>query len=194
MSNVQEGCASLLDECQHQVENLGPDRDVKHRYRFISYNEVGVEDECSRNSPPLPLPPAQLMRESLHELFWGHKLDLPQNLLNPLLQFLLTLRNLLDSERLGDYVSDQHSRVERFKRVLENNLHLSTERLQLSRREAGNVLALVTDYPICRVGQTEQKTSGSGLPTPALPCQSEDFTFPHADIYSVYRLDEDTFP
>src|SRR4051812_25304718 len=115
-----------------QVQDLRLDRDVEGRDGFVGDDQLGIERKGAGDADALALAARELVREAVVVL--GVEPDLLHQLLDLRLQpaARLAVVEAVDAERLADDRADRLARVERRVRVLEDHLHLATERLELA--------------------------------------------------------------
>src|SRR3954447_3783106 len=177
--------AELALEVAEEVEDLGLDRDVERRHRLVRDDQLRLERERARHADALALAARELVREAVVVL--GVQPDLLHQLLHLRLQpaARLAVVEAVDAERLADDRADRLARVERRVRVLEDHLHLATERLELALREAGDVPAAVLDRPAGRVEQAGDQARRGGLAAAGLPHQAERLALHDVERHAV---------
>src|SRR5437879_4214742 len=128
------------------------------------------------------------MGKTHHKFLRRHQLNIPQRLLHTLLNLLLIPGNLLNPNRLSNNLLDTHPRIQRLERILENNLHITTQRPQLTITQFRNILPVKKYRAFRRLSQTQQQPSRRSLPTPALPRQTNNLALPHPETDTVHSL------
>ena len=62
MGDEQVREAALAPEVEHELEELGADRDVEHRDRLVGDDELRIHDERPGDDDALALPARELVR------------------------------------------------------------------------------------------------------------------------------------
>src|SRR5207302_11206099 len=130
MSDVDDRGAPLLDQVNHEVENLCSDGNIEHRDGLVCYDEFWVKYESSSHRDSLTLPTAELVWKTEQERLRRNKLDIAEGCLHPRLNLRLVLSNLLHTNWLGDDLLDRHPRIKRLEWILEDDLDPSPEGLE----------------------------------------------------------------
>ncbi len=97
MSYKKTGEPQLIFERKQQVQNPGPHGDIDHRGGFVGDNKVRVQNQGPSDGYPLPLPPAQFMRESTYEILYRPQIQHLHYLLYSLFSLLIVVRDLVDN-------------------------------------------------------------------------------------------------
>src|ERR1700722_8837807 len=118
----------LVLELAEQVDHLRLDRDVERRDRLVEQDQPRVERQRARDPDPLALTAGELVREAVEML--GLQSDLVEQL--AALALDLVARNAADAQRRREDLVDSLAGVQRRLRILEDHLHLATDRLELS--------------------------------------------------------------
>src|SRR5882724_485615 len=105
-----------------QVHDLGLNRNVECRDRFVCHDEVGINRQRARNSDTLPLPTGELVRIAFYEPS-AEAYNFQQLLYTSFRS--LTTGQVKSLERLADDLTDGHSRIQRGIRVLKDDLKVS---------------------------------------------------------------------
>jgi len=126
-----EAEAHLPDELCEQVENLGLDRDIERRHRFVGDDHPRPQRQGAGDGDTLPLAPGELMRVFLHEA---------RREADELHEFSHARRDfgpradVVHQEGLSERGIHRHPRVERGERVLKNHLRFARMGGHLGRR------------------------------------------------------------
>jgi hypothetical protein len=103
-------------------------------------------------------------------------------------------------ERLGDNLPYRHAWIERAIGILEDHLHLSTDRTQRRFSQARERSSLEDDLASRRLFKLQDATAECGLPTPRLPDQSQSLPAGNREADAVHsahhshRPGEQTLP
>ena len=106
-----------------QVYNLGLDRYIQGRYRFIADQKLWFYYKSSGKYYSLPLSTRKLVRIPVVEN--RLKADSCQHIQHHLLA-VLGVADIVDFQRLHNLFSNTHIRVKSSQRILENHLHIQT--------------------------------------------------------------------
>ena len=128
------GQPKLVLQIEQEIEDLRLHRDVQRRDRLVGDHQARVQRQRAGDADALSLAAAEGVREAAHVL--GPQPDAAQEIRHALFTLVATL-HAVDQQRLADDIEQRHARIERGERVLEDHLHLSTQRAQLRRRAAG---------------------------------------------------------
>ena len=151
----------------------------------------------------------------MHEFLRWNNFHITHYSLHSLLKLVLVLGHLLNPQRLSYDLFDRHPRIQRLKRVLEDNLHVSPQRLQLGIVELRNIdtigLGLTTeefglgiaeprkvhpvekDRALCGLDQAQEETPSRRLSASALTCQSENLALLDNERDAINGFDCDFF-
>src|SRR2546428_411965 len=120
--------SATSSEVHHHLEDLGPDRHVEHRNRFVRDDEIGLQDERRRDRDALPLSSAQFVGEPEQELLRRSETHVGQGLSHERGRLPGIRRDPVHRERLGDDLIDGLLRVQRLIRILEDELEPPPDR------------------------------------------------------------------
>src|SRR5450631_982709 len=132
----------LALQVDQQIDHLGLDRDVERQYRLVANDQAGPERQRASNADALPLPAGELVGIIFHLV--RAEPDLMEQFGDALLLFAAG-RQTVHAERLTDDIASRHARIERGKRVLEDDLHRTPMRTQFGFSEIGDVAAVDPD-------------------------------------------------
>src|SRR5438132_303116 len=96
----------------------------------------------------------------------------------------------VDGERLPDDLAHRHPRIERAVRILEDHLHLPSDRAQRVLVERREVAALEEDLTAGRPLELQDAASGGGLAAPGLAHEPEGLAPPDLEAHAVDGADE----
>src|SRR5439155_13427074 len=116
----------------------------------------------------------------------------PQQLVDALTTFLTPIE-AVDAQRLGDDLADGHARVERCVRVLEDDLHLTTDVTHPAAAEARDVETVEDHLARGRLEQLDERPSKGGLAAAGLADESERLALldDHVDAVDGVNLADD---
>jgi hypothetical protein len=171
---------SLL-QLAHEVQDPEPDRHVEHRDRLVGENDLRLRGQGPRDRDALTLSARQLVR-----VLGGHDLGRDEahrfeQLVNACGD-LVVLHDAMDPQGPGEVVVDPPDRVQRRERILEDHLHLRTERANpAAAAQAGDILVLEHDRPGRRRIQVAEQASDRALAAAALTDESGDASTPKGE-------------
>ena len=150
-----------------------------------------MQRERTRDPDPLALAPAERVREAPHVL--GAQPDTAQQIGHARFTLPATL-HAVDEQRLADQIEQRHARVQRRERVLENHLHLATQRSELARPQLADldhraVPHAHEDFARRRLDGPQDAPRRRGLAAPALAHQPQRFAFVDVEADAVHRPD-----
>ena len=174
-----------------QLENLGLNRDVERRRRFVGDDERRATRQGDRDHHPLPHTAGQLVRvvaharrrvrnvDRLHQLDRGRPRFAPR-------------RASMDEQRFGDLIADREDRVERGHRFLKDQRDLrAANRAHVALVERQQIAALEADGaagdPAGPLNETHDRQRGDGLPAPRLADQPERLAGANLEVDVVDR-------
>ncbi|KAK4045025.1 hypothetical protein OUZ56_032433 [Daphnia magna] len=160
----------LLLKVQKEIHDLSLDRYVERADRLVAYNKVRLNGETSRNSKALALAARKFVRVSVQD-FWAHS-DALQEFNDAPFLFASASRQL----RLSEDVAHRHSRIQTRVRILKNDLHPPSERLQFAGRQRCDFVAIEGDPPKRRFDQSKDESAQRALAGAALADESDRFT------------------
>eukprot|EP01022_Parablepharisma_sp_SALTPOND_P030360 TRINITY_DN760_c2_g5_i1.p1 TRINITY_DN760_c2_g5~~TRINITY_DN760_c2_g5_i1.p1 ORF type:complete len:1316 (-),score=509.04 TRINITY_DN760_c2_g5_i1:3474-7421(-) len=153
-----EGDPQLGLQVQHQVDDLGLDRHVQRRHRFIGDDDLGIQGQGTCDADALALAAGEFVRIALAVL--GREAHAGQQCIHARLCALL---HAMYQHRLHDGIADRHARIERGKRILEDELDIATQLAQLAARQLRQVAPAEFDTATGDIDQAQQGTAGGGL-------------------------------
>ena len=123
MGNEHIGQIQLILQILHQVQNLCLNGHVQSGNRLITYDEFGLQCQCTGNSDTLSSSAVQLMGVGVGQtLCQTHQIHQLMNSFPKSFLILLGV-NLLNQQGLHNRLADSHSRVQGCEGVLKDNLH-----------------------------------------------------------------------
>ena len=190
MGDEQVGQPVVAAEIQHQAQELGPDRYVKHRDGLIGYDQLGVHHECPRDDDPLALAAGQLVRVAEGELAGRAQPGALEGGRDPGLLLGSRLDQVVDLERLGHEVVDRLLRVERLVWVLEDDLDPPAVLAELRHAPpVADVLAIEDDLAAGLPGELDDHPAGRRLARARLPHQGQDLALGDRQVDPVHGPD-----
>src|SRR5207302_8502521 len=109
---------------------------------LVAHDEAGLDRQRSCDADALPLAAGKLMGVAVDEA--GVQAHYAEQLLDPVLP-LLSLREVVDVDRLADDVSHGLPRVERRVRVLKDHRHVAAQGAKTLAAQVADVAALEKD-------------------------------------------------
>ena len=161
VSDEEIGQSEFLLQVLEQIDDLGLDRDVERGYGLVADDQLRLDRERARYADALALAARELVRVAAHVI--GLQADRLEQLDHPRRQFGAGLGEFVDDERLADDAADRHARVQRCERVLEDYLHVATERAKRVSAEVRDVAALEPDLAGRRLDEAQDAAAGRRL-------------------------------
>ena len=185
--DVQEGELLALLQLAHEVEDPEPDRHVEHRDRLVGEDDLRLCGQGPRDRDALPLTARQLVRVLRGDRLGGDEADRLEQLVHAG-GHLVVFHDAMDPERSGDVVVDPLDGIQRRERILEDHLHLRSERAHPSAAtQAGDVFVLEHDRAPRRLVQVAEQACHGALAAAALPHEGRDASAPQGEADVVYR-------
>jgi hypothetical protein len=185
VSDEDVGEVQLVLEVIEQVNHLRADRDVEGRDRLVGDDQLRVQGQRPGHADPLPLAAGELVRIAVDVL--RRQADELEQFAHPALD-LVPVPAPVDAQRVGEYLADPLTRVERRVRVLEYHLQLAPHRAQLSPGQRGDVLALEHHRSAGERVQPGQAPGQRGLAAPGLADQAERLPGAQLEADVVHRV------
>src|SRR5476651_1477848 len=132
--------AKLLLQRLEQVDDLGLHGDIERRDGFIADYQLGLTGQRPRDANTLPLPARKLMRITFGVT--GLQPDRAQQIGYTMLE-CSPFRETMQRDRLANDLPHRHARIQRSKRVLKDDLHLTAQTPHGLSAKMRDVLALV---------------------------------------------------
>ena len=120
VADEEIGEAEPVLQVAHQIEDLGLDRDVERRGRFVAHDERRLRGERPRDGDALALPAGELVR--IFAAVGRIEPDEAQQLAHPGGGLRPARGKLKGADRLGDDVERPPARIETRVRILEHHL------------------------------------------------------------------------
>ena len=127
MRNEQVSQPELLLKIQQKVQYLRLNGNVQSRDRLVRDDELWPKGQRTRNSDPLPLTAAELVRVAI-EIFSSQTDDIDKAL-DAFIPFIPAF-GALDHKSFRYNLADVHARIETSVRVLKDDLHVRSQRLE----------------------------------------------------------------
>ena len=168
MGNEQIGQPQIIFQLDQQVDDLGLNRDIQRRDRFVQHQQLGAERQGPGDADPLPLSTGELV---------GVFLGVTGMETHQFQEFLYLVgigaAAFVDDQGLGDDVPRFHAGIERSERVLEDDLHISANGTHLPSPQFGDIPSH-KDHPSAGGSQQSHHQLGErGLPAPRFPDQPQ---------------------
>lgn len=163
MGHEDVGEAELVLKVAQQVDDLGPDRDVKSRDGLVEHDKLRVDGEGPRHADPLPLPAGELVGVPVGVL--GVQPHLGEKVPHAVVDGAVTLP---EAEPGADDLANAFARVERALRVLEDDLHPASVRAHGALAERRYVRTTVSIAVLGIVGSQEPRPRPPGARLPAV--------------------------
>jgi hypothetical protein len=148
------GEAELLLQVLEQVDDLGLDRDVEGAHRLVGDDQLGFQRQRAGDPDPLPLPAGELVRIPVVVL-WRKSDPLEQFL--DLFADVATRRDAVQPHRVADDLTHPLARVKRRLWVLEDHLHLPSQRPQGAMAEADQLPPLEANRALRGLEQLQDR-------------------------------------
>ena len=179
------GQVELRLEVLEQVQDLRLDRDIERRHRLVADDELGIERDGSCDADALALAAAELVRVTAVGIGWQpHGFEQLAHTICPLRPAHLRLE---DRYAFADDPAHGEARVQRRKRVLEDELHVAAERPHLPRRDVCDVLTLEDDPAGIGLHQIEHGTAEGGLAAAALAHEAHALPALDGEVNAIHR-------
>ena len=149
----QESDAELGLQLEQKIDDLGANRHIERRNRFIGDHHLRIESQRPGDRDALPLTARKLVRIAMRRL--GRQADAFEQRMHARLR-LCFLAQAMHQHRLHDRKTDGQTRIERSKRILENELDIAAERLQRSTCETGDIAPGQTDFTLIEFDEARQ--------------------------------------
>src|SRR5881409_921076 len=131
VGDEQVGEAFLLPQLQEQLEDFRADRHVEHRDGLVGHDELGIQDERTRDRYALSLASGELVRIAEQEVPRWSQTGIGQGLLDPRFRLGAVPAQAIHNQRLRDDVVHGVFRIQRLVRILEDDLELLPQALDL---------------------------------------------------------------
>ena len=152
-----------------QVQHSRLHADVERTDRLIEHDDLGFDRERPGDAQPLPLPTRELMREAVGVR--GVEAHLRQQLLDAAV--MVPAVQAVDHERLGERRPHRLARIQRGVRVLEHELHATTQGTKTRTLEPGDVVVAEPDRAAVARLQPGDAASERGLAASRLADEAE---------------------
>ena len=185
MGDEEIGELLCLLQIEQQIHDLRLDRHVERADRLIAHDEPRAHRERPRDAHPLPLPAGELVRiAASHIRAQPHPVQQLRYAITPLLG---GARQAVDKERLRDRGPHRHARVERRIRVLEDHLHLSSQRAQEPLRHPRDIRPVKRDRAGARLEQAQQGPPQRGLAAARFTHQAQGLSGEDLQVHLLHR-------
>ncbi len=178
--------AELLLQIFEQIDDLRLNGDVERRDRLVANDEFRINGERACDADALALAAGKLVRITVGVI--RLQPDQTQQFLNAIV-YAFAAGEVMYLERLADDVADGHARVERRKRILKDDLHLSAQMAQLRARAIQDVAAVEPHFTARRRQQTQDDAADRRLPRAGLADEAERFARSDCKVDAVDGFD-----
>ncbi len=169
-----------------QVEDGRLYGDVERGRRFVGDHQIGVAGERTGDGDALALAAGELVRMPVGVL--GAQADLGEELLDPGAH-LLAPGLAVQLDRFGDDLADGHARVERGRRVLEDQVEVLAQGAHGTAREVGDVGAVDANGAAGRFVEAYGAAADGRLATAGLADEADDLAAADGDRDAVDGTD-----
>ncbi len=187
--NEQQREVQLRLQFLQEIEHLGLHRDVESRNRLIGHDQVGLEDEGSGNSNPLPLPTRELMR--IPADVPGIEADQLEHPFYSFVPFVLVV-DTMEPQPLRDCLSHLSAWIQRAVRILKHDLYASPEGLEGGSRKVSDVLSVKENGAAGWFEEPNHHPPERGLTAAGFSHETDCLTPPYVEIHprhSLHRAD-----
>ena len=132
------GQAEVSLDVLEEIQHLALDADVECGDRFVTHDQFRTQDERPRDPDPLTLATRELVRVASRVL--RAETYLLHRLLDKGIPFG-AVSNAVHHQSLGNDASHGHARIERSERILEDDLHVPSHRLEGTATQAAHILS-----------------------------------------------------
>ena len=164
--------AEFILQIVEKIQDLGLDRDIERRGRFVADDESRLDGQRPGDSNALPLTAAELVRVSICSLL--PETAALQELFDSVLKFV-TFGETVHHQRLSNQSADPHSRIQRPAGILEDDLHLSTKGSKVYRGLLEDRLSIENHLAAGRRNQSQDGSTDGGLATPGFTHEPQRF-------------------
>ena len=185
MRDEKVGNPGLPFQQRQQVQNLGLDRYIERRDRFVAHDKLGGERERPGDPDALALPAGKLMGK----LGRGTRRqpDPAQQLLDLRAPFVAS-SEAMDDQRFLEDAPDCRSRIERCEGILKDQLNLTAKPPGCLSLEISDLLAPEGDRAARRLKQPHDHPAQRRLSATGLPDQTDRLPLANVERDIVDRL------
>src|SRR5262249_17960662 len=130
MGDKQIGEPELLLQVLQEIDDLGLDRYIQRRHRFVADDQLWLDSERTRDTDALALTAGELVRVAAHII--RPQTDGLEQIDDPLFKLRPGLRQIVNDQGFADYRADAHARIERCIRVLKYDLDIAPQDAKLA--------------------------------------------------------------
>ena len=156
-----------------QVQNLILHRHIQRRDRLVADDEARVRGDGPRDADALALAAGKLVRKAGKEFL--RNADRLQQPAHPRGRLISALAQLPGLNRLGNQVPHRHPGVQGGVRVLEDELHLFSQRFEFAVLHGGDAPAAEQNLAGRRHQRADQQPAQRGFAAARFPDQTEGF-------------------
>ena len=165
---------AALAQLVEQAEDAGAHGDIEHRDRLVREQHGWLEHERGGDRNALALAARQLVWVAIDvQLRWRQSGTLEGGSDT----LFAIVGHTMDLQRLDDGVTNPEARIERLVRILEDQLHLVTNRAHLALREGRDVAAAVGNCPGRHLRHPHDRLRRGCLATTRLADESNKLTW-----------------
>ena len=191
VGDEQVGQSALPAEVEHEPEELGPDRNVEHADGFIRHHHIRVHDEHACDDHPLALAAGQLVGIATREVVRRPEVDCLERRVDLCRALVGRSAQPVDEERFRDVIENGLLRIQRFVRILEDDLDAASVPSERALTpDIADVLPIDNHSPGRLAGQFDEYATGGRLAAPGFADQPQDFAATDGQVDSIYGADD----
>src|ERR1700730_5836028 len=183
VGNKEISETEFLLQVLQQIDDLGLDRHIQCRYRFIADNQLRLDGERARDTNALALTAGEIVRiaSELVRL----QADGLEQMYDTLFKLPPGFRQLVNDQGFANDRADVHARIERCIRVLKDNLDVAAQRSKLTSIQPSDILAFKMDLARSRFDQAKHATAGGRFTAAGFADQPEGIAAVDSEIDTV---------
>ncbi|MNX96973.1 hypothetical protein D3C86_1293190 [compost metagenome] len=185
MADEQVGQVQLFPQAHEQVQDLGLDRDIERRHRFVADQEFRLDRQRPGDADARPLPARELMRKAAQHggvHAHAHEHVFHVGLLGALLD------HAVHHGGLADNIEHAQPGVQGRIRVLENHLDGELLLAALVRRQAVQIHAAPESLPLGQRMEPHRHAAQRGLAAAGLAHQPDHLARADRQVHAIHRM------
>jgi len=185
MRNKQESEPKLGLQLSQQIQDLRLYGDVQRRNRLIADNQIRLAGKRTGDADTLTLPTGELVRKQ------SELLGPQANLGKQFRDLSVTFAGIADVHDIHGFANDlagTHTRIERGKRILEDDLHLPPCFAQPRPVDGADVFSVKDDRSLGRIYQPHDRQGCGGFAGPTLSHKTEGFALRNGKTDAVNSM------